>query len=235
MRYAIYFTPLPDNQLARAAASWIGHDVFTGALTSPPAVGELSSDEVARHTAAAQRYGFHATLKPPFHLAEGQREDGLLGAFQDFCKSAEPFTIPKLVIARIGKFFALVPEEKSKSLNDFADTIVTTFEQFRAPLSDADIARRNPDMLSATQRENLDKWGYPYVFDEFRFHMTLTGPVQDEHAERVEQALREWFAPCLGGPVDVSTLALFIEPEPGAPFRVHTQTPLGAIAKRKTA
>lgn len=235
MRYAIYFTPLPNDQLARAAASWIGHDVFTGEVTPSPAVGELSSDEITRHTAAAQRYGFHATLKPPFHLANGQSEGALIEAFQGFCKTAEPFVIPKLVIARIGKFFALVPEEKSKSLDDLAGATVTEFEQFRAPLSDADIARRNPDTLNATQRKSLDQWGYPYVFDEFRFHMTLTGPVQDEHAERVEQALHEWFASCLGDPVDVSTLALFVEPEPGAPFRVHTQTPLGAIAKRKTA
>jgi hypothetical protein len=31
--------------------------------------------------------------------------------------------------------------------------------------------------LNQSQVANLDRWGYPYLFADFRFHMTLTGKV----------------------------------------------------------
>src|SRR5690606_24575986 len=77
MRYAIYFTPERDHPLTRKAAQWLGRDAFGGETLPPSSAAPLSAAEVAFQTAAARRYGFHATLKAPFRLAEGTSESEL--------------------------------------------------------------------------------------------------------------------------------------------------------------
>ena len=104
--------------------------------------------------------------------------------------------------------------------------MVVRFDRFRAPLNAAEIARRRPERLNAVQRHNLERWGYPSVFEEFRFHMTLTGPVEEKDRPRIARILDEFFAPVLAEPVEIANLALFVEPEPGAPFEVHSLHPL---------
>ncbi len=101
-------------------------------------------------------------------------------------------------------------------------------------MSETDIARRNPDKLTSAQIVNLHRWGYPHVFDDFRFHMTLTGRVGAEEGARVETVLRDLFAPVLAQPVTINNIALFVESEKGAPFSVHSLHPLGRVENRKT-
>lgn len=235
MRYAIYFTPEHDDPLCRIAAGWLGRDAFGGAVTAAKAFGALSAAEVAFHTAAARRYGFHATLKAPFRLADGMTEVGLIDAVDAFANAAVPFDIPRLKLAQIDGFFALVPAEPLPELDRFAGDVVTAFEPFRAPLSDAEIARRNPDALSPRECRNLSQWGYPYVFDTFRFHMTLTGRIAAEEAQRVRAAIEECLGDTLDRPLPMDGLAVFVEPSPGAPFEVRTYRALGKQAERKTA
>lgn len=235
MRYAIYFTPPHDDPLCHIAASWLGRDAFGGALIPARAFGELSSAEVAFHTAAARRYGFHATLKAPFRLAESAPETELIDAIDSFASSATPFDIPRLKLAQIDGFFALVPAEPLPELQNFAGDVVTAFEPFRAPLTEAEIARRNPTALSPQECRHLNRWGYPYVFDTFRFHMTLTGRVAGEEAPRVRAAIEECLGNVLDRPVPVEGLALFVEPSASAPFEVLSYHALGKQAERKTA
>lgn len=227
MRYALYFTPAEEDPLARAAVDWLGRDAATGETTSPPAVPGLRSDELAAITAEPRRYGFHATLKAPFRLRDGEAEASLIAAMRAFCAGEQPFAIPRLTLSRIGPFFALVPAEPDVRLDAFAAAVVEAFEPFRAPLSEAEIARRRPDRLSEAQRDNLHRWGYPYVLEDFRFHMTLTGPVDEARAPTVERALADWFAPVLDRPVAVSDLTLFVEPAQGEPFDLYARIPLG--------
>jgi putative phosphonate metabolism protein len=235
MRYAIYFTPGQDDPLARTAASWLGRDPFTGTVPQAPAVTALSPAEIAYHTASARRYGFHATLKAPFVLAEGKTEAELDAALASFSAAAEPVGLAGLAPARLDGFLALVPAAPSPELDRFAGEIVKQFEAFRAPLSEADIRRRNPDKLSQDEFRNLCQWGYPYVFQSFRFHMTLTGRVADPDLPRVRAAIDEVFAPALAKPISLDGLALFVEPEPGAPFVVKSWHRLGRRLERKTA
>lgn len=235
MRYAIYFTPERDDPLSRIAANWLGRDPFTGTAAPMPAIGRLSPAEIAFHTAAARRYGFHATLKAPFLLAGGETEASLNKAMEVFAETVAPVTIPRLVIKQIDSFFALVPEEQSPELNRFADDVVVAFERFRAPLTEAEIERRSPDSLSPIEFRNLLQWGYPYVFEAFRFHMTLTGRVGADEAPRVRSAIEEFFGILLDEPVPVDGLALFVEPEPGAPFHIQSYHLLGRRRARKTA
>ncbi|WP_378949196.1 DUF1045 domain-containing protein [Mesorhizobium sp. ANAO-SY3R2] len=235
MRYAIYFTPPHDDPLCRIAAGWLGRDAFGGALTPAKAFGELPASEVAFHTAAARRYGFHATLKAPFRLADGTSETALIDAVDAFAADAVPFDIPRLKLAQLDGFFALVPAEPRPELQTFAGDVVTVFEPFRAPLTDAEIARRNPAALSPQECRYLNQWGYPYVFDAFRFHMTLSGRVAGEEAPRVRAAIEQCLGNVLDRPVPVEGLAIFVEPSAGGPFEVLSYHALGKQAERKTA
>ncbi len=226
MRYAIYFTPRQDEPLARIAANWLGRDAFSGEPVRRPAICALAAEEIAKLTEEPGRYGFHATLKAPFRLAETADEGGLLSALMHFASSTAPVTIPCLKVRMHGSFFALVPEMPVPEVDQLANDVVVRFDRFRAPLNAAEIARRRPERLNAVQRHNLERWGYPSVFEEFRFHMTLTGPVEEKDRPRIARILDEFFAPVLAEPVEIANLALFVEPEPGAPFEVHSLHPL---------
>lgn len=235
MRYAIYFTPAQPEPLTRMAANWLGRDAFTGEMFAPVARGPLGADTVARITASPRRYGFHATLKAPFRLAPGQSEGDLIAALESFAQQTPAFAVAEMVVGNIGGFFAIVPNAGSDALDDFAGRVVTAFERFRAPTTDAEIARRNPDHLSPVELSNLRDWGYPYVFESFRFHMTLSERIEPDHRAAVAGVLEEMFDPILPTPFPIEGLALFVEPEPGAPFRVRSFVRLGATVERKSA
>ncbi len=159
----------------------------------------------------------------------------LLSAFDSFAKTSTAFAIDEIVLGRLGAFFALVPAIPKEALRLFAQDCVSVFEPFRAPLSAEDIARRKPDELSANQRMNLMNWGYPYVLDDFRFHMTLTGKVPEAMLPVMQAALEHRFEPFLNRPLAIDHLALFVEPARGAPFHVLAIRPLGREKTRKSA
>lgn len=227
MRYALYFTPPADDPLVLAAARWLGRDAFSGRRVEQEQMqGRAFSAETLREaTAAPRRYGFHATLKAPFALREAATPAALEEAFAGFAAETRAFDIPALSLARIGSFLALVQGGPCPALQELAARAVRRFEPLRAPLCEADMARRQPEKLTPAQREHLANWGYPYVFEEFRFHMTLTGALEPALMETIEPLLRERFSAFLGKPLTVSGLALFIEPEPGAAFTVHRWRP----------
>jgi putative phosphonate metabolism protein len=235
MRYAIYFCPPRDDRLSRRAAIWLGRDAFSDEMLPPVAAGPLSAGEVAYHTAAARRYGFHATLKAPFRLAAGESEASLAATLDAFSAGATAPVIAKLELKQIDGFFALVPSERSVELDGLAGDVVERFDRFRAPMTDADLNRRNPDALSPRELQYLHKWGYPYVFDAFRFHMTLTGRVAGTEAARVRVAIEEHFAGFIGEPLAIGTLALFAEPDAGGPFRVRSTHAIGRAPQRRFA
>ncbi|WP_309083496.1 DUF1045 domain-containing protein [Chelativorans sp.] len=231
MRYAIYYTPDKDDPLTRIAERWLGRSAFGGPALGPAAAGSFSAAEIAFHTAAARRYGFHATLKAPFRLAEGKTEAQLTAALAEFAAEREPFTLERIKLARLDGFFALVPAAPLPELDRLAADVVTAFEPFRAPLTPEEIERRNPDGLSPAQLKNLHKWGYPHVFEEFRFHMTLTGRVPSAEAQRMEAAIESFFGPLLLEPLEIASLALFVEPEGGAPFHIKSFHPIGGARR----
>ncbi len=235
MRYAIYYSPPEQSELAKKAAAWLGRDAFTGEKSAPVASGPLSAGEVAYHTASARRYGFHATLKAPFRLAPGESEQGLAAAIDAFAAAATPPVIARLALKQIDGFFALVPGERSGDLEAFAAEIVQHFDRFRAPMTDADLARRNPDALSPRELNHLQRWGYPYVLDCFRFHMTLTGRVAGSDVPRVRDAIEAHFGDVIGAPLAVDTLAVFVEPDSGGPFIVWSSHPVGTSPERRFA
>lgn len=219
-RYALYFAP-DAGAFAEAAASWLARDAVSGADVVPidPALWPL--------TQSARRYGFHATLKAPFRLAEGQDADSLIAAMDAFADRTMAVTLDGLHVAQLEGFLALIPQGDTAALNAFAAGVVRAFEPFRAPLTQADIARRNPARLTERQRAYLDQWGYPHVMEEFQFHMTLTDRLTDAQAAWVLPLARATFAPHLRGPVMIDALTLFVEGSDGL-FHHHHRAPLRA-------
>ncbi len=226
LRYALYFTPPAVDPLTQAAAAWLGRDAFSDEQQHRPTVSGVDDAELDTLLADPRRYGFHATLKAPFGLAEARPEAELMDAFEAFCERTAPFDIPRVIVGQLGPFFAIVPDQVYPQLQDFAASVVEHFEPFRAPLSEADIIRRKPERLTESQRANLMRWGYHHVMDDFRFHMTLTGPVDPAKAAHLEQVLDHRFAAFINRPLPVSGLGLFIEPQRGAPFTVKSWLPL---------
>lgn len=226
LRYALYFSPSKDHSLTDAASVWLGRNAFTGETYPAPEYETLPAHEQFELTADPRRYGFHATIKAPFELASSVTEKDLMTVVEDFAANTPAFEIPELVLGQLGRFFALVPGSLHQPLQDFAAKVVKSFEPFRAALSEADIIRRKPERLSESQRNNLMRWGYPYVMDDFGFHMTLTGQVPEERAEVMKAILTERFAAFTGRPLRISGLAVFSEQARGAPFKVHTWLPL---------
>ncbi|WP_026379269.1 DUF1045 domain-containing protein [Afifella pfennigii] len=232
MRAALYFTPAGDHPLAKAATSWLGREVTSGQSSAQAAPRNIGAEQMAEITAEPRRYGFHATLKPPFSLAAGCDLAALEAALAGFCDGREGLPLGRLEIARIGPFFALVPEAPPPGLNDFAGEIVRAFDGFRAPLTAAEIERRRPQSLSEPQRAHLMRWGYPYVFEEFRFHMTLTGPVEEARRPVIERALAEHFAGALAHPLCLDSVSIFVEPETGEPFTQYRRRALKQAAQQ---
>ncbi|MGZ2431360.1 DUF1045 domain-containing protein [Rhizobium redzepovicii] len=226
MRYALYFSPPKDDPLTGAASLWLGRDAFSDETYPAPEHERLGAAEQFELTADPRRYGFHATIKAPFPLAASVTERDLMAVVEEFAARTEAFEIPKLVLGQLGRFFALVPGSVHQPLQDFAAKVVRSFEPFRAALTEADMARRNPEKLSDSQRANLQRWGYPYVMEDFGFHMTLTGQVPEPRASVMKTILTERFADFTGRPLTISGLAVFTEETRGAPFKVHSWLPL---------
>lgn len=206
MRYAVYYTPPPESALARFGAAWFAREA--SCLDTP------------------RRYGFHGTLKAPFRLADGTSEDGLLNAVEAFAASRRTLPGPPLRLAALAGFLALVPSAPFRALDRLAADCVAAFDGFRAPGTEAELARRLSAGLSPREEALLRRWGYPYVMDTFRFHLTLTERLDEAELDR-ERALAESM---LGGPPPsllVDALTVAVEPADGAPFRSLRRFELG--------
>ncbi|WP_156759834.1 DUF1045 domain-containing protein [Microbacterium karelineae] len=215
-RYAIYGVPGAESGAPEAAVR-----------VREAALRWFARDDVRAATSEPRRYGFHATLKAPFRLAPGRAEGELAGALARFAAAQAPIVLPGLHPAPIGSFRALVPTEQT-AIAALAARIVAEFELFRAPLTADEVARRRPERLSARQRELLDAYGYPYVLDEFRVHLTLTNALADGAAGAIDERIVEHFSDVAGADVPLTALTLAIEREPGAPFEILRTFPLDA-------
>jgi putative phosphonate metabolism protein len=222
-RYAIYYAAAPDSELDRFGAHLIGHDAFSGAaLPFPDGIEQILPDW-RDITQDPRKYGFHATLKAPMWLADGKTEIELLAACESFAGSPRRIPIIKPAVNAIGDFIAIVPSQRSIELEQLAADAVGRFDSFRAPLTPEDHARRRPDRLTPRQREYLDRWGYPYVMEEFRFHMTLTGRLPAERRETVLNILRQRFATLELATIAVDRIALFRQDNAKVRFRIVRQ------------
>ena len=192
-RYALYWTP-PPGPFAAFGSAWLGWSILAGEAVAHPA----APFPLAEITKRPRKYGLHATLKAPFRLANGHSEAALFEAAQAATASLAPFDLPRLQVQRIGRFLALTPTAPSPALMHTAAHLVEALDPFRAPPTEAELAKRRAKRLSPSQDALLARWGYPYVMEEFRFHLTLTGPLDPEQVVPVSDYLESALAPHLG-------------------------------------
>jgi putative phosphonate metabolism protein len=222
-RYAIYYASEPGSDLDRFGAQLLGYDALKGEdVAFPDGVLQQVADwrDLTRDP---RKYGFHATLKAPLSLAPGQTEAELLAACASFASAPRPIPAIRPVVDSISGFIAVVPAEPSVELEQLAADCVRAFDCFRAPLTAEHRARRNPSALTERQREYLDRWGYPYVMEEFRFHMTLTGRLAGGRREPILAMLRDRFSALGLQTLSIDRIALFRQHDHESRFRILDQ------------
>lgn len=200
-RFAVYYLP-PPGPLADFGAQWLGWDVQAGCGVDQPDVPGIGT-----FTERPRKYGFHATLKPPFRLAEGRTQQALSDALAVLASGMAPASCDGLQADLLGRFLALRPTGDTSGLRRVAAALVEGLDAFRAAPDAEELARRRKARLTPAQDQLLQRWGYPYVMEEFRFHMTLTGPLQKEMVEPVRLAL-ETHLPTLPVPFVLDEVAL---------------------------
>ena len=225
-RYAIYYTPAADSALGRFGDAWFSAE-------KSPDIDGFDQQMLRRLTASARHYGFHATLKPPFALAADATAEALARNVADFAADHTAFEAPPLRPAALLSFVALMPVEPCAALNRLADECVTAFDPYRAAPSEAELDRRRATGLSARQEELLRSWGYPYVFEEFRFHMTLAGPTDRDQSEKLLTGLEELTRPFRAKPLVVDAVSLVAQTRPDQPFRLLRRFPLTGTSQTR--
>jgi putative phosphonate metabolism protein len=224
-RYAIYAAPGRDHPLWAMAGDWLGRDAESGAETTGIRPDWLEPMQWQTCVAEPRRYGFHGTLKPPFALAAGRTVADLDARLEAFAATTPPLPPVALKIAALGPFLALVPSAPVPGLHALADRAVADFDDFRAPATPEELARRRATGLTDAAEAHLQRWGYPYVFDQFRYHMTLTGAMGAGGRGALLSWLTAHFAAVIAAPVPLE-LGLF-GADTGSVFRVLRRYKLG--------
>ncbi|MCB2055795.1 MAG: DUF1045 domain-containing protein [Geminicoccaceae bacterium] len=216
-RHAIYLPPPAASPLEAFACAWLGRDHVSGAEVPLRPIEGVTPERHEALTAAPRNYGFHATLKAPFALAPDVTVADLQEAARAFAAARTPFAV-KLSVRLLGAFVACVPTEPSPNLDRLAAECVRAFEPLRRPLDEADIARRRQSTLTERQDVHLLRWGYPYVFEDFRFHMSLTGRLSPAERPHLLTRLQEATADLLARPMPVGEIAIYTQPDRTTPF-----------------
>lgn len=221
-RVAVYYATLPHDPLTEAAAAWLGRDPEGNAPVPQPDVAGLP--EV---TAEPRQYGFHATLKPPMRLARRRTWPDLLRATAALAARIPPFDLPPLAVAELHGFLALRETVPCPALQTLADACVEQLDWLRAPLSEAELTRRRKGKLTPEHDALLVRWGYPYVFGAWFFHMTLTRRLTAAERSIYQPAAERHFAAALAERRRVTDICLFTQRMPGDAFVIAERLPLG--------
>lgn len=221
MRFAVYYAPDNADPLAMAGAAWLGRDPELNAPVRQPDVPHIAAlTEKPRH------YGFHATLRNPIRLRTGW--DPFLAACREAAARVRPFALPPLAPRLIdGGFLALTLTAPCPPLQALCDAVVRATEPHRAAPTEAELARRRAASLTPRQERNLRDWGYPYVFEDFAFHMTLTRRLTPAEQHGAELAAAAHFAGALEVPRLVDEVCVFSETAAG--FVIAERIKLGVL------
>ncbi len=228
-RYAVYFSPARHSPWWTFGAHWLGRDECQDAALTQPVSSQVELAELSSITAEPRRYGFHATLKAPFHLTGGHTIDDLVLRMDALAKTLKPVALGPLHSILLGNFVALVPVKRIDPTASLAASCVLGLDDLRAALSEADLARRLAAPLNTREQELLRQYGYPYVLERFRLHFTLSGPVPTHTARCVIQEVAESVKRLNAtAPLQLDRLCLFVESAPGQPFKRLIDFTLGA-------
>jgi len=220
-RVAVYYAPASDDPLAVAGAAWLGRDAeWNIPLAQPPL------PDIEALTEQPRRYGFHATLKPPMRLALGRTWFAFAAAARQLAAAIKPFDLPPLHVADLHGFLALRETETCAPMQALCDRCVAELDDFRDPSDESELRHRRQVPLSTAQDAMLQRWGYPYVFKTWFFHMTLTRRLSDSEKTQIKPQAEAFFATASAAPRQVRDICLFTQVAPGADFVIAERLPL---------
>jgi hypothetical protein len=214
-RFALYWAPELEDPLHRLGSAWLGRDAETGAPVAQPALPGL---DIAEVTADPRGYGLHATLKAPFRLACSHAE--MEAAVAALAARIPPFDLPPLAVRDLSGFLALRETAPCPALQALADACVAEIDPCRAPLTEADWARRRRGRPDPAAEARIARWGYHLVFEAFVFHVTLTRRLTEQERAVVLPAVTAFLGDAPARPRRVTSLCLFSQVAPGAPFLI---------------
>ena len=230
-RYAIYFVPPAQSQIYRYGSSVLGYDCYTGNAVDFPGQSESTAVNWNELGKEPRRYGFHATLKAPFHLLASHSEHQLINALQNFARLGHAIYTFVPAVRLLANFFAVVPRDHEPGIGALEASCTTIFDAFRAPISPQERARRIALKLNDEQIRNLDRWGYPYVLSQYQFHMTLTGKIPARRRKAVLAVLLKVFRESAIEPsIALDRIALVKQDMTDSRFRLVTEAVLGGGA-----
>ncbi len=227
-RYAICYTPQPGTALAAFGRSWFGR-ANDGVTLQAFSDAGLSGTSFAKLAVAPGRYtGLHAQFRTPFAPRDGIGLDAVKTRLINFAARRKPIDTGPLTLSRSGRSLVLRPVEATPALDWLAAQCVASFEDFAAPPSDTEREEFAGPQLSDYQRLLLESFGDPYVLSEYRFSITLTGPLDAAHLERVAQALWPVLEEICASGVTVDGLSLCGDTGGRTPMRLIGRYHLGA-------
>jgi hypothetical protein len=229
-RHAAYYAPAQHSRLGQLGAQWLGRCAQSRCAVLQPDFPHCTAEALHGYTAAATRYGWHATLKAPFALQSGLEIAAVTAAFKAFAQTHTALSLPPLTLRNMGDYLALVPATTSSALQELAFGCVRALHPLAKPLSDTQIAQRRLTPLTPGQDAMLLQWGYPFVDDQFQWHMTLTGSLQglpEGEVRALQEAALDWFDPVFKQPVELDAICWFVEPVAGGDFYEAQRFALG--------
>ena len=212
MRVAVYYAPAVVDPLWTAACDWLGWDAERGVAVAQPDVAGI-----VEFTADPRVYGFHCTLKPPMRLATDYA--AFVADVAALAADIGAFPLPGFRVADLSGFLAVREAEPSRALQELADRCVERLDRHRAPPDEAELARRRGGGLSPAREANLVRWGYPLVFGEWRFHMTLTRRLTSAEQAHIRPAAEGYFRDALRRERVCDEICVFTQ-APGQNFRI---------------
>jgi len=228
-RFAVYYAPPMASDWWREGCRWLQRDPHTQAVLEAPSVPGLNGN-LAELTREPRRYGWHATLVAPFRAAPGVTATQVHSHALAWAARQQPFDVP-VQVTQLDGFIAVVPvaadaadrADARSAVGALAADAVRACAALRAPPTAAELERRRTMQLSARQEALMLAWGYPFVFEEFRFHMTLSNRVGSADA----RAIQSWWQarlPALG-PLPLDGAALFVQTAPQNDFVLWQRLP----------
>ncbi len=224
-RYAIYYAPETGSELDLFGKLWLGRNTESDIRFEQPQVRGFDKHELLSMTSSPRHYGFHGTLVPPFRLSANTSKDFLFEHARQLATRLSSFDIHGLMLKKIGRFIALVPTHQEE-IAKLASTCVRSFHPLRKQPSLLELERRRSKGLTPRQDQLLVRWGYPYVMEEFRFHMTLSNAIPNsDKLQKLVDGLTSLCAPFSNANHPVRELCIFHQQDENSPFQLIDRIP----------
>ncbi|WP_162937919.1 DUF1045 domain-containing protein [Kiloniella sp. EL199] len=229
-RYAIYYAPRFDSKLGQFGNAWFGFNPVSHEDIPRPNVEGMNAQEIENITQGSGRYSFHGTLRSPFKLRKNRNLDSLDKSLKSFVTKVRPIICGPLSIRSIGRFLALVPDDPESQVPDLAEQCMRALDNFRLAPDKQELDRRRQTGLTTIQEQLLLRWGYPFVMEEFRFHLTLSDKLEGMDLIKYQAILEKHCEGLCNEPFVIDEIALFGDPGQGGKFEEISRYKLSAIS-----